>query len=90
MLEEIDLSNCIYVSDRGILSIARECSNVKKADLSECTSLHGSAILEFASMCTLLQDFAIPRCPVEVNATIDQRVLYSLASVVERIYLSYC
>jgi len=57
-LEEIDLSDCIYLSDKGILAVAKRCPVLKKIHISRCPYLGGRVVAKVVALSTNLVDFA--------------------------------
>ncbi len=62
-LQELDISHCIRITDKGLLTLAEGCGGLRKLDCSHCSQVSDEGILALSRRCTMLESISIRGCP---------------------------
>lgn len=61
-IEELDLSHCQRITDRGIIAVARESPGLRAMNLSWCRKLTDACLIELIRNCKMLKRIDISNC----------------------------
>ncbi len=89
-LEEIDLSDVTYLSDKGLLLVAKRCLLLKKIHISRCPYVSSRAITKVFKYASKLIDFAASESCNALSYDELTTMIEASADRLERLDLSYC
>ncbi len=89
-LEEIDLSDVTYLSDKGLLLVAKGCVLLKKIHISRCPYVSSTAIAKVFKYASNLIDFGASEACNLLSYDELTTMIEASAGRLERLDLSYC
>lgn len=89
-LQEIDLSRCTYLSDKGILTVVKRCPHLVKINISDCPYLSGKVIAKVVSIALNLVDLAVSNTCSQWNSDDITMILTSCLDRIQHLDLSHC
>lgn len=89
-LEDIDLGGCRYISDSGILTIARGCRSLRNFNISACCNLNGDALADFFRISQQIVVLVASHCHPAINVPVGQSIVARISNTVIELDLSYC
>lgn len=88
-LEEIELFQCIYVSNSALLSVAKRCPSLKVIDISECSDLDTKAIQKLIKLNDKFSVFRAAKCPQAFDDHVATEMIQKLQNSLVKLDLSY-
>lgn len=90
LVESICLNGCERLSDKGLHTIAKRCSELRRLELQGCSNISNEALFEVTSYCVNLEHLDVTGCPCVTSISLtDQMLMQASAHHLRQIHLRF-